>query len=391
MHIVNVVDIFYPDAGYENNVLSKYMVGLGHKYTVLTTEYLDFDSFFYSDNIKNRDEHFSQETGVEILRLNHKGLISGRVIWNYSLFKKTLALLDPDIVFLCGNDTLIAIQYLLDPFTNKENVIMDSHMLEMASKNRFAKIFRGFYKYIVAPIIINNNIKVIRVQDDDYVERCLGIPLNLSPFISFGTDTMLFSVSTEKRYRFRELHNIAMDDFVVIYAGKFDEAKGGLLLAETLKDRFDTDRKIVFLLIGNTYGEYGAEVEEILSKSENRIMRFATQKYVDLAEYYCAADLAIFAKQCSLSFYDVQACGLPVLSEDNIINIARCSHDNGWNFMAGSVEDFRNKLMEIFSMEDSLYSLYKENAVKFISNGYDYAVKAKEYEKIFIEDVLKLK
>lgn len=31
-------------------------------------------------------------------------------------------------------------------------------------------------------------------------------------------------------------------------------------------------------------------------------------------------------------FFDVQACGLPVISENMNINGERCSHNNGYNF-----------------------------------------------------------
>ena len=241
----------------------------------------------------------------------------------------------------------------------------------------------------MTPIIEKHQIPVIRVQDDDYVEHYLGIPLRQCPWISFGSDTMLFHPDNEKREDFRRKYNIGNNSFVVLYTGKMDEAKGGKLLAEAFRKKFATDKDIVLVVVGSTSGEYGAEVDTIFDNSENRIIRFPTQKYRDLAYYYCAADLSVFARQCSLSFYDAQACGLPVLSEDNNINVDRCSHNNGWNFSAGSVESFRHQLEEIFNMPEEEFRVFSKNASRFIAEQYDYEDKAREYEAVFEERVRK--
>ena len=40
-----------------------------------------------------------------------------------------------------------------------------------------------------------------------------------------------------EKEEFRNEHGISKDDFVVIYAGKLDESKGGMLLANAIKER----------------------------------------------------------------------------------------------------------------------------------------------------------
>ena len=115
---------------------------------------------------------------------------------------------------------------------------------------------------------------------------------------------------------------------------------------------------------------------------KNRILRFPTQRYVDLAPFYQAADLAVFPKQCSLSFYDVQACGLPVLSEDNNINKDRNAHGNGLCFAAGDAEDLRSKIQTFLDMPAQTYRQMAQCACQFIADAYDYEDKAREYEQI---------
>lgn len=386
MRIVNIEDYFIPDAGYQINILPKYFAKFGHEVYIVTatTDWISKPSaeFFGTKNMQERDADYTAQTGVKIIRVRPlmKKLISSRVIQSKELFR-TVDLLNPDIVYVHGNDTLTGMRYLHKK-VKKYAVITDSHMLSMASRNPLNKLFYWFYKMVITPKIIHNQVPVIRTQDDPFVEKNLGIPLQQAPWISYGSDTLLFYPDSEIKRSFRAKHGISDDDFVIVYTGKLDEAKGGELLAQAFRERFQTQKSVVLIVVGNTSGEYGKEIEKIFSESENRIIRFPTQKYCDLAQFYQAADLSVFAKQCSLSFYDAQACGLPVLSEDNNINIDRCSHGNGWNFKSGDVEDFKNKITDIVNMDVSKLQQASENAYKFIIDNYNYEDKAREYENI---------
>lgn len=387
MKIVNVVDIFHPDAGYENNVLSKYFVKFGHEYVILTTDLADGSGFLQYEDIEKKDSAFTRRTGVRVVRLHAKSIISGRAVWEYYKFEKTLCSIAPDVVFFCGNDTLIAMQYLLQIRKNPYTVVTDSHMLEMATQNKFAKLYRIFYKMVIAPIIIKHKIPVIRVQDDSYVEKCLGIPLTQAPWISFGTDVDLFHPDVEQRQKMRALYHIDENDLVFICTGKLTEEKGGMLLAEAFREKLETDKNVVLVTVGSTSGEYGKQVNEALTKSENRVLRFPTQKYCELAKYYQMADVCVFAKQCSLSFYDAQGCGLPVLSEDNNINVDRNAHGNGWTFKSGDVNDFRTKIKMIAGLSDEQRKNVSANAYSFIIKNYNYEDKAREYEALMLREM----
>lgn len=106
-------------------------------------------------------------------------------------------------------------------------MMFDSHMLSMASDNKFVKAYEFVYRLIFTNIIKRKQYDVIRTQDDNYVNEHLGIPIEQTPFISFGTDTMLFAPSKEIRETFRRKNKIDENEFVVVYTGKLTEAKGG--------------------------------------------------------------------------------------------------------------------------------------------------------------------
>lgn len=384
MKVVHIEDFFHPNAGYQINILPKYMVKKGMDNYIITSKIDNvpdsLTSFFGRENIEIFDKEYEEMTGVKIIRVPVKGFLSSRAVFGKEL-EKAIEKIQPDILYVHGNDTLVGMKYIWEQNKHNFAVISDSHMLEMASANRFNRLFRMFYKTFITPRIKKNKTTIIRTQNDPYVEKCLGIPLDQAPWISYGSDTLLFHPDQSEKMQFRIENNIPEKAFVIIYAGKLDESKGGLLLAEALQNKFEADRSVVFVVVGNTSGEYGRKVEEKFSISENKIIRFPTQRYVDLAHFYKGADLALFPRQCSLSFYDVQACGLPVISEDNNINIARCSHDNGFNFKQGNVDDFRCKIQLCINMEDNCFSKIKNNAFDFIKSEYDYEDKADEYIK----------
>lgn len=382
MKILNIEDFFHPSAGYQLNVLSKYLVGMGHDIRILTSELKNvpktLTSFFGDGDIKSLDADFEKKYKVKIERIPTKRFISNRAQFDSIIFK-SIELNNPDIIFVHGNTTLIAMQVLLKLSKINKPVVMDCHMLEMASKNRFKQVFELFYRLFFTPIIIKNNIVIIRTQDDLYLQKCLNIPIKQCPYISFGTDTKLFCEDNTIKSEFRKKNNISEDEFVFLYAGKLDESKGGLFLSEALMEKIDTKRNIVFLIIGNANGEDGKLIEENLLKSKNRVLRVETQKYEDLAKYYKMADAGMFPKQCSLSFFDMQACGLPILFEDNSINIERSKYDNAITFKSDNVDDFRDKIKYLVDMPTEKFNIMKKNSICVVNDKYNYNDIAKKY------------
>ena len=383
MRIVQIEDFFHPKAGYQVNIISKYFAKAGNEVFVVTAELEGHNptlvSFFGKDNIEKDDAEYEAKYGVKIIRIPIKKYISGRVIYDKSLYK-TIDDLKPDILYVHGNDTFVGMRYIYKSSRLKYPLISDSHMLKMASQNKMSKIYHLFYKMFITPKIKKNNITIIRTQDDDYVEKYLGIPLSNCPWISFGSDIMLFHKDDEAKKSFRKENKIDSDALVFVYAGKLDEAKGGLFLAESLVDPFDTKRKCVFLVVGNTSkDEYGQKIEALFKQSSNTIYRFPTKKYEELASVYQVSDVALFPKQCSLSFFDVQACSLPVISEDNSVNVDRCSFDNGCCFKSGDVKDFREKISFFGNIDNDSLNKMRVNSLKLILENYNYDTISQHY------------
>jgi glycosyltransferase involved in cell wall biosynthesis len=385
MRIVHIEDFFHPNAGYQVNILSKYQAKFGHEVYIVTSELemipSELKDFFGGNGIEEFDNEFYENYNVKIIRIPLYTYISGRSIYKSKIFR-TVDNLNPDIVYVHGNDTYMGIRYILKAKKLTYPIISDNHMARIASRNRLRYIFYSFYSNFITPSIIKNSIQIIKMSNDDFVYKYFHIPNELTPIVGFGSDLMFFHPAPQKRIAMRNHLGIDQESLVIIYAGKLDESKGARFYAEAIKDKFISDRKLVFLIVGNLVGEYGETISRLYKMSENDIILEPTQKYADLAHYYQMADIAVFPKQFSLSFFDVQACGLPVLLEDNDINLQRTVYDNGLVFKSGDMEDIRNKIYEYINMPASKFENMRMNAIKFIKDNYDYEVICQKYMEI---------
>ena len=391
MHFVHIEDFVHPDAGYQINLLTRLQVQQGHRVTIVTSETAKLPEyitgFFGTDRIEEKDQLLRERTGGAILRMPLLGFYSGRSIYYPKIFR-IVDELRPDVLFVHGEDTLIGMQYIWRSNRLPYPLVLDCHMLEMASENRFKYCFRWFYRTFIAPRIVRHGIPLIRVVDSDYVQKCLGIPLKKTILLSFGTDTSYFKPNAKEAADFRREHNISPDDFVVLYAGKLDVYKGGEFLARSIEERIagPDGRRIVFVIVGNAAGEYGQKVETLLSKSENRILRFSTQAYLNLGRFYQAADVAIYPKQCSMSFFEAQSCGVPVLFERNEINCQRVAGKNAIIFEPGDIVDLRAKIVELASLPAMEWSEMTQAARDYVLTSYDYVPIAQKFTDVMLTE-----
>lgn len=395
MKIVHVEEYVHPNAGYQINMLGRLQARQGHEVHIVCGEMDKFPDllkeFFGTTDIPAHDERFRQETGARIHRIPLHGFYSGRAIFHLWKLFRTVRQLKPDVVFVHSEDTLTGILFIFFSRWLPYPLVLDDHMVEMASLNRFRNYFRAFYRAIITPIILKRNIPLIRVVDSDYVEKSFRIPLNRTHYLPLGTDTDFFQPNEANGLKVREQLGLSRDAFVIVYAGKLDEDKGGKFFSEALLKKLETNigRTIEFLIIGNAAGQYAHQVEDNFAASENRIKRLPTQRYPDLAGFFQAADLAVFPRQCSMSFFQVQACGLPVLFEENEINNIRVSGDNAFTFRPGMADSFRAKMVELASRPAAAHESSVQRARVYALEGFDFVAIAKRYTEVCQAEVEK--
>lgn len=386
MRILHIDETFHPAFGYQCNPLAKFQKMQGHEVIILTVEkkyiYPVYKAFGETgEHLDEQDRDYQEKTGVEIIRIPAKGYIANRLNYDKKALYSAVEKINPDVILSHCFETLTSIRIFFK-FRKKYPIVFDSHMLGMASTNKYAKIYEAIFKRVITPRVVKDNIPVILTQDDDYVNSHLGMPKELTPFISFGTDTELFKPSKETRNKFIHKQNLRDNSFIIVSTGKLSPSKGGKLFAEAVAKKFSTVRDIVIVIVANLNGEYEREVKKMLDQSENKVFFYPVQDYTDLPYFYQIADVCVFPKQCSMSFYDVEACGVPVISEDNNVNLDRNSHGNGLCFKKDDVNDFRKTIEKIANMTPETYAEMSRACTEFIKNSYDYSMIAKKYTEL---------
>ena len=383
MKILHIDETFHPSFGYQCNPLAKFQQKAGNNVYIIAPEakyiypvYHEFGE--YGLNLDSDDKVYINNTGVKIIRIKAKGYFFRRLLYNFEELYKAIDNINPDAIFVHCVETITAMQ-VMRRYKNKYPMVFDSHMLSMATKSKFSKLFELFYKLYITKIIKKYKYTIIKTQNDDYVEKHLGVPKEQTKFISFGTDTELFKPNEKRKIEFLNEHDLPEDTFVIVSTGKLTEGKGGLLFAETMASKFKTNRKVVIVVVANFASDYEKKVKDILDKGHNQVFYYPVQNYLKLNYFYQIADVTVFAKQCSMSFYDAQSCGSPVISENNNINLDRNSHGNGFCFNMGSKDDFILQIEKIINLSNNEYNFMRRKSYEFIMNSYSYEIIAKQY------------
>lgn len=102
---------------------------------------------------------------------------------------------------------------------------------------------------------------------------------------------------------------------------------------------------------------------------------------------YQVSGLAIFPRQISLSFFNAQACGLPVIAETNNINDERLSHGNGYVFDYGDSSDLLNRILEVSMSDQASYDLMSKKSVEYIKTNFEYKKLIHNYIELFDTEI----
>ena len=196
MKILHIDETFHPAFGYQSNPLAKFQQRQGNEVLIVTPTkefiypvYKEFGD--NGEHLDQQDKAYEQSTGVKIIRIPAKGYFMKRLVYGKKIFE-VVDKVKPDVLFVHCVETLTAMRFILK--NPKYPMLFDSHMLSMASNNKFAKIYEAAFRGVITPKIKKRKYDVIRTQDDDYVNVHLGIPREQTPFISFGTDISILPI-----------------------------------------------------------------------------------------------------------------------------------------------------------------------------------------------------
>ncbi|HIF9523265.1 TPA: glycosyltransferase [Photobacterium damselae] len=360
MKVVMVKSFFDTEANYQINEMVKAWPS-GHELVIITSKHLEYVHKNYDDLQIKLDMKFSEKYGVKLIRLDTHFKIGMRVF--FKGLKKIVDKEKPDILFMHGFGDFNDILYLYGK--NKYLTFRDSHMSWVASKNKFAKLYYLFFRFLFAPFvnIFNKYQKVyaLGVEEREYL-LCLGINDKKIDLLPHGYNSLTYYISKDLRDKTRSDLKVDDDEILISYIGKFNNSKSPHVILDTfnrLQSEFIKDKKIKFLFLGGKDNKYMSDIFFPLLfnfEFKDRVTILNSVKADDLVCYYNATDICFWPRETTLSSIHAQVCGCKIIMENHTSNIERVV-DKRFLFNVGDLDGAVDAVYKAVDSEDNLFEM----------------------------------
>lgn len=357
LRIIVITDWFSEKMGYAENCLPKAMAALGHKVHVITS---DAQVYFDSPTYKETYEAF---LGPAVVPCGVKGL-DGYTLhrlpharWRGHLriqgLQKKLRELRPQIVQTFDAIALTTYEAaLIKPLIHFKlftgNHVVASVFSPARGAVMIGKKRRRWLLGVIFPgrltSLFTEKCYAATVDAADIAVRFFGVEAGKVEVDPLGVDTDLFSpavdsAAQEARAGLRQQLGFAQTEIVCIYTGRFSGAKNPLCLAQAVEELRAQGAPFRGLIIGS------GEQEAAIRGCPACVVRpFVPVR--SLAQFYRAADVAVWPTQESTSMLDAAACGLPIVVSNRVIAVERVQ-GNGITYHEGSVADLMRALLTL--------------------------------------------
>ncbi len=172
--------------------------------------------------------------------------------------------------------------------------------------------------------------------------KYFGVPKKKCKLTSLGVETNLFNpkLTIVERNEYRSKMGFNDDDVVCLYAGKFTDSKGPLILAKAVNYLYSKGHtKIKALFVGQGSEDYLAEMQ----KNNNCFFHSFVNSH-ELVNFYCAFDIGVWPLQESTSQLDAAACGMPIIISNKVEDVFRIDN-NGLSYKQGDIVDLAQKIL----------------------------------------------
>lgn len=301
---------------YQDNMITKYHKKLGYDVTMITLQWI-----WGTDGkreIFEKTDYYNSD-GVKVIRLPITGQNKlERKFKRFKNFYETLLSENPDIIFVHNisfRDISEVIRYAK---LNNEHIkiFVDNHSdfsnsgANWLSKNVLHKIIWRYYAKKINPYVeCFYGVLPARV---DWLIDMYGLPKEKCKLLVMGADDEKIEEANRNNYRekIREKYWIKKDDFLIMTAGKINNAKRQTVyLMEAVKNL--NTKKIKLIVFGS--------VEEALKEQVNNLADGKIIQYIgwvpseESYNYFSAADLVVFPGRHSVFWEQIVGMGIPMV------------------------------------------------------------------------------
>lgn len=303
---------FIDNYSYQENMLPKYHVKMGHEVTVIASSF-SFNKEGKGCYLDVPSERMD-ENGYKVIRLAYKNPIKlNRILRRYQNFYPILKQEKPDVIFTHGVamaevDTLI--KYL------KENPYVklygDHHgdyinsATTFLSKHVQHKILWRYYAKKLEPYLIKcYGVTPMRCR---FLKEMYHLNPNIIEFLPMGVDDEAIPQDREEvRFKVRKELGISDDDFLIVTGGKIDKRKNIHVLIEALK-RVSNPRLHLVIC-----GVLTPEMEYLKNEFTANIHYLGWCNAQRVMDCMVASDLACFPGTHSTLWEQAVGVGLPAI------------------------------------------------------------------------------
>ena len=299
--------------GYQENLLPKYHVKMGHEVTLITSTLT-----FKDGKLSNAETgDYILKDGTRVIRLEKKKYFH-RVITSLNDRIRVYPLLQeikPDFIFFHGlvSTTVFDVIKYKKEINPACIIVQDSHLdyfnYPYTGEGLRDKLVRGFYRLLNKKTLPHiEKIYGVTPWRKEFCEKFFNISEKKTDVLIMGADdeNIDFLHKEQIRERIRTDYNINDGDFLVVSGGKIDRNKNFLELMSAC-GRLPGTR---LLLFGNVDEGISAEFNALLEKHDN-ITHIGWLDANRVYDYFLASDLAVFPGTHSVLWEQACACKIP--------------------------------------------------------------------------------
>jgi len=319
MKIVHISPVApYNDGwGFQENLLPKYQVKLGHEVTLIISNYAHESG----KKIEVKSGTFDSCDGFKVVRLSYKKyFIKGlsNIFWKLNVYD-ILCEIQPDFIFYHGLISWTIFDVIKYRKQQKKKgiicrVVQDNHLdynIGRTPNTIKEKILMGYYR------LLNHKTqkKVDKVYGvtpwrKQYAEEYYRISPQKTDILIMGADDEKIDYINREKIRkdIRQRYGVMDNEFFIVTGGKIDERKKIHILMEACGNM----EKIKLLVFGSVSDELKNEFQNILERYKN-IISIGWVDADKVYDYFFAADLACFPGQHSVLWEQACAAKIPCL------------------------------------------------------------------------------
>ena len=373
MNITHVVDYFHPTMGYQENHLAKVQARLGHAVNVITSIHMTPWPAVPEHVVVQGDAELFRER-IDVVRLPCCFEYRFRVLLKG--LPQALQSARPDVVHVHSFSSPNA---LLTARAKRDlgfRLIIDDHMLFIASKAFLAPVAhwivrKGFSKYIASRA---DKLVAVTRETAEFMISEYGLPAGRLSTIPLGVDTSVFYASGELRRNTRRALSIPEDKILLVCTGKMDKVKDPILVLKAAHALWQRGLDFHLLFVGAAEPAYEETMRKYIRKHSLEVSTSIKRSVPtqDLAGIFNAADLAVWATNCSMSSLEAMACGCPVVVPDLPANLDRLEGGGGLAFPNSDMDMLCKTIEELIQDPNRRRAIGKSAST--YARGFDWSV-----------------